>query len=569
MLQSLRIENFILIEALDLKFHEGICVLTGETGAGKSIIIDAVSAILGGKAGPDTIRAGATRARLEATFKLDPVAAPIASWLEAEGIEPALAGELHISRDITAKGSRCRIEGVPIPQAALRELAESLVDILGQHEHTLLTHAREHLTLLDRFGGPELEALRVEVGATHGKLHGIAREIKDLEAAAVERGRQRDFWQYQLAEIEEAALRSETEEEELKAERQILANAEDLRTDLVGIHQALTAGEDAPSLVDGMGDVIGRLRSAASVDAALRGTADSLEDALSALQEASREVRRRFERLEADPERLREVEQRLDTLRDLLRKYGPTMTDLWAYRDRIQQDLELADNAGERIARLHLDRGALEASLGNLAKALTEARSAAAARMEAGMAKELADLGMKEARFSAAFRTLPAIGPEGAETVEYLLAPNPGEPLRPLAKTASGGELARLMLALKTVLVRGAATPTLIFDEVDTGISGRAAQVVAQKIASLGHRYQILLITHMPAIAAVADSHWHLEKRTEAGRTRLHVEPLDAEGRVGELAHLASGDASSGAATDHARELLSKAHAFKRQEVAL
>lgn len=566
MLQRLRIENFILIETLDLRFHRGIGVLTGETGAGKSIIIDAVTAVLGGKAANDTIRTGAGRARIEATFQLEPLPASVARWLAQEGIEPELAGELSVSREITPRGGRCRVEGVPVAQASLRVLGEALVDILGQHEHTLLTRAREHLYLVDRFGG--LEPKRAQVADAHARLSAIASELAALEAATSQSERQRDFWQYQLTEIDEADLQRETEEAELKAERTLLANAEDLRRTLAESYDRLSAGEHAPSLVDGLTAVVQALEASADLDPELTPVAQALEDALSAIEDSARELRRRFERLEADPVRLGELEARLDLIRDLLRKYGPTINDLWAYRDRVRFDLQRADSAGDRLEMLQNERLTTERELREHAAALTEARRAAANRLETLITSELADLGMKEARFEAAFRRLGEIGADGAETLEFMLAPNPGEPPRPLAKTASGGELARLMLALKTVLVRSDVVPTLIFDEVDTGISGRAAQVVAQKIASLANRYQILLITHMPAIAAIADHHWHIEKRMEAGRTRLAVELLNAEGQVAELAHLASGDASSGAASDHARELLARASAYKAPEIA-
>ncbi|HEY9856156.1 MAG TPA: DNA repair protein RecN [Stenomitos sp.] len=567
MLQRLRIDNFILIESLDLAFHAGLCVLTGETGAGKSIIIDAVGAILGGKAGPDTIRSGAERARLEGTFRLDPMPPAVKAWLADQGIEPAIEGELTLSREITPKGSRCRVEGVPVNQASLRALADALVDILGQHEHTLLTRPREHLGLLDRFGGPEVEALRAQVSRSHGRLASLGAEIRDLQAASAERERQRDFWQYQLAEIDEAHLDSETEEADLKAERTILANAEDLKRSLETVHVRLSEGEEVPSLIDGLGDVIASVRDAADVDPELTAIASSLDEALGLIEDASREIRRRSERLEADPERLHEVETRLDLLRDMLRKYGPTMSDLWAYRERIRKDLKLADTAGDRLVQLEAEREKIAKDLAQTATRLSASRREASGRLEAEIGRELSDLGMKDARFAVAFREHAEITAEGAEGAEFMLAPNPGEPPRPLAKTASGGELARLMLALKTVLVRADAVGTLIFDEVDTGISGRAAQVVAQKIASLGRRYQILLITHMPAIAAIADRHWHIEKRSVEGRTRLSVDLLDTEGQVRELAHLASGDSTSGAAVDHARELLAKASGYKQEAV--
>jgi DNA repair protein RecN (Recombination protein N) len=562
MLLRLDIENFILIDRLSLDFFPGICVLTGETGAGKSILIDAVTAILGGRIGPDAIRQGADRARLEATFRPP---GDLSDWLLESGIEPAIAGELTVAREITARGSRSRVEGVQVSQGALRALADRLVDILGQHEHTLLTRAREHLHLLDRFGGPSLEIERQEVARQHATVQAASAELTALRTKATEREREQGFWRYQLQEIEAARLGSPSEVEDLQAERLLLANAETLREELSQAHEALTAGDD--SLSDRLGRVIAALRDAADLDPELAPLAESLDAAVSAIEDASREVRRRSERLEADPERLSEVETRLDLLRDLLKKYGPTVQDVQRYQERIGRDLQAAETVGVRQEELERLRDAARQALSAGCHRLSAARQEAARRLEAAVDRELADLGMKEARFSVSFRPHEAPTAEGAESAEFLLAANPGEPPRPLARTASGGELSRLMLALKTVLAGDEAAPTLIFDEVDTGISGRAAQVVAQKIAALGRRHQILLITHMPAIAAIADGHWHLEKRVTDGRTRLHVEALDAEGQVAELAHLASGDARSEAANDHARDLLARAKAYKGQEV--
>ena len=565
MLKTLRIANFILIESLTLDLAAGICLLTGETGAGKSIIIDAVLAVLGGRVSTDLIRAGATRANLEATFAVDP-SESLSAILEAHGIEPAVDGELTLSREVTPKGSRCRIEGQLVPQSALKEVGETLVDVLGQHENTLLTRSREHLRILDEFAGSEAMAARTETARLYARLLSLRGELSALERTAAERERQRDFWQYQLAEIEAAELTSATEADDLKAERQILVNAEDLKCDLTAAYGRLYGGDDAPSVTDQIDEVLSTLRDGAELDPELGVLAEAVEGALSTLQDTAREIRRRAERLEADPERLAEVEARLDLLRDLLRKYGPSLEDMDALAERLRRDLGTAESDSSRQEEIRADLQKTEKQLDVTARRLTELREAAAGRLEESVGQELKDLGMKEARFFVAFKPHDAIGSEGAQTAEFMLAPNPGEPPRPLAKTASGGELARLMLALKTVLHREDGTPTLIFDEVDTGISGRAAQVVAQKIASLGSRSQILLITHMPAIAAIADRHWHIEKRIAEGRTSVALELLEGDAVVRELAHIASGDADSAAALSHARELLFKAREFKSQD---
>jgi DNA repair protein RecN (Recombination protein N) len=562
MLKTLRITNFILIESLTLDLAAGICLLTGETGAGKSIIIDAVLAVLGGRVSTDLIRAGASRASLEATFALDPSPA-LRAILETHGIEPAVDGELTLSREVTPKGSRCRIEGQLVPQSALKEVGETLVDVLGQHENTLLTRSREHLRILDEFAGSEAMAARAETSRLYAKLLSLRNELSTLDRSAAERERQRDFWQYQLAEIEAAEVSNPGEADELKAERQILANAEDLKRELTTAYGRLYGGDDIPSVTDQIDEVLSTLRDGAELDPELATLAEAVEGALSTLQDTAREIRRRAERLEADPERLSELEGRLDLLRDLLRKYGPSVEDMWALAERLRQDLGTAESDSTRQEEIRSELKQTTQKLEVTARRLTELREAAARHMEASVGQELKDLGMKEARFFVAFKPHEPIGAEGAQTAEFMLAPNPGEPPRPLAKTASGGELARLMLALKTVLHRADGTPTLIFDEVDTGISGRAAQVVAQKISSLGSRSQILLITHMPAIAAIADRHWHIEKRIAEGRTSVALELLEGDAVVRELAHIASGDAGSAAALSHAQELLDKARQFK------
>lgn len=567
MLKTLRISNFILIESLTLDLAAGICLLTGETGAGKSIIIDAVLAVLGGRVSTDLIRAGADRATLEATFAVTPSGA-LRDILERHGIEPAIEGELTLSREVTPKGSRCRIEGQLVPQSALKEVGETLVDVLGQHENTLLTRSREHLRILDAFAGPEALAARAEVARLYARQLSLRHELADLERSAAERERQRDFWQYQLAEIEAAGVESPTEVDELKAERQVLANAEDLKRELTHAYARLYSGDETPSVTDQIDEVLSTLRDGAEFDPELSSLAEAVEGALSTLQDTAREIRRRAERLEADPERLAEVEGRLDQLRDLLRKYGPTVEDMWALAEKLRADLGKSESDAERQEAIRAELQETEKKLAATAQRLTGLREAAAARLETTVGQELMDLGMKEARFFVAFKPHEAVGAEGAQTAEFMLAPNPGEPPRPLAKTASGGELARLMLALKTVLHGEDGTPTLIFDEVDTGISGRAAQVVAQKIASLGLRSQILLITHMPAIAAIADRHWHIEKRIVDGRTSVSLELLEGPAVVRELAHIASGDGNSAAALSHAQELLDKARQFKTEQAA-
>ena len=567
MLLNLRIQNYILIDDLTLDFVEGVCVLTGETGAGKSILIDAVSAILGGRVGLDVVRQGCDRARLEATFRFRRDWPPLRDWLLQHGIEPSVEGELTLMREISVRGTRCRVEGVQVALADIRDLGEHLVDILGQHEHTLLTRSRAHLGLLDRFSGPRGMSLAAEVSELCVRRSRLRRDRDELVARTAERERQRDFWSFQLGELESLELGSEPELEALRQERNLLVHAESLQVSLRRIGEGLTGGDEAPGVLDGLSRVLGQLRDAVAHDPELGSVLGSLEEVRDSIAEASRTVRHRQDRLDPDPERLEALDQRLDQIQTLLRKYGPSLLQCLARRDELERDLGALEKADDRGARIEGELIELDADLGRRAAELTEVRRLAASKLEGDLHVELSDLGLKEARFEVQFRSVPEIGPDGAEGAEFFLAANPGELPRPLARTASGGELARIMLALKTVLTRDDAVPTLIFDEVDTGISGRAAQVVARKIARLGGRGQILLITHMPAIAAIADAHWRIEKSVHDGRTSLAVTRLDEEQQVSQLAHLASGDALSAAAIDHGRELRTRALAYKREEV--
>lgn len=555
MLHRLKLVNFILADTLELVFQGGVCVLTGETGAGKSIIIDALAALMGGKAGPDLIRAGADRALLEAVFRLEPSQALLTAWLEAAGIEPGIPGELLISRELTARGSRHRVEGMPVSQALMRELGELLVDILGQHEHTLLVRPREHLVVLDRFGGHE--ELLAAMARHHARLKELETSMRELELARSERERQQDLWKFQLAELETQAPTSENEPEEVRIERDMLLHVEELRAKLTLAHQGL-AGGDEPGVTESLGKIGALVRDASAFSPDLVPVAATVDEALANLEDVSRALRRRFERLEVDPERLSELEARMDALRTILRKYGPTVADCWSYRDQLRRELERAEHVEEMLGTLETERGEALRDRDAAARALSRGRRDAAGRLEGEIKAQLMDLGMGGASFSVAWRTHEAPTASGIETVEFMLAPNPGEPPRALARTASGGELSRLMLALKTVLVRGDAVDLLVFDEVDAGIAGRTALVVAQKIASLGTRRQILLITHTPALAAIAETHYQIEKEVVDGRTSVRAALLDEPGRVAALAQLASGDAQSGAASEHARELLER-----------
>lgn len=563
MLKELRIKNFVLIENLDLAFGGGICLLTGETGAGKSIVIDAVEAAMGGRVSLDLIRSGAGKATIEATFALGKPHPALAALLEEEGIEREIEGEITLSRELSPKGARCRIEGQQVTQGVLRRAGELLVDVLSQHEHQALMEPSFHLTLLDTFG--DLGTLVAAVGSAHASWAALVAERTRLVAGRQAREQQRDFWAYQLQEIQAAELKDPDEDEALKAERLRLANVEALRLASAGAYDALYAGENGPSLHDQLNRVIHALQRQGHLDAALATAAEQLLDAQAVLRDVAGDMRDHGDRLDADPGRLADVEERLDLLNALCRKYGPGLDAVMAHATTLETSLAEVDTMDQRLEALDADVHLAEKKLRKAADQLSAARAASARELQRSVESQLRELELPSASFVVAL--IPYKGEQpirafGQETVEFQIAMNPGEPPRALAKTASGGEMARVMLSLKTVLADMGDVPTLIFDEVDTGISGKAAQAVAEKLAGLGRHYQVLCITHLPTVAAMADQHLHLEKHVEDGRTHVTVANLDAPARVKELARIASGDHSP-AAVRHAEDLLKRAKAFK------
>ena len=565
MLKTLRIRNFVLIEALDLEFGPGVCLLTGETGAGKSILVDALAAALGGRVALDLVRAGASRASVEATFARPSGGWPadLAALLDEEGIEPEIADELTLAREISPRGARCRLEGGQVTQTVLRRAGRSLVDVISQHEHQRLMDAGFHLDLLDQFGG--LGGLRAEVGAAHTEWAALRAERRSLLEGARARAQQQDFWRFQLEEIQAADLHAADEDEALKAERLRLVHAEDLRFACEAAYQGLYAGDNGPSLYDQLNRIVQSLSGQASYDAKLAEASETLEGTQATLKEVASDLRRHLDLLEADPARLAEVEERLDQLAALDRKYGPGLAQVLAHAAWLAAQLGEVESADARLAALDAAAAAAERRLTAACDRLSEARCGAAAELEAAVVRQLHDLELPNARFVVALRryeTPPLRRAFGQEACEFEIAMNPGEPPRPLAKTASGGEMARVMLSLETVLAGLAAIPSLVFDEVDTGISGRAAQAVAEKLAGLGRAFQILCITHLPTVAAMADQHVHLGKHVTDGRTHVVATHLSEPERIRELAQLASGSPAP-AALRHAEELLARARTYK------
>ena len=557
MLSELRIENFAIIDKLALDFGAGLVIFTGETGAGKSIIMDALEMLLGGRAETSVLRAEAERASVEGVFKLDD--GNRTEVLQVLKREDLLDDENYVTlaREVRREGrSTARVNGRTVNVALLREIGAFLVDIHGQTEHLSLLDVRAHLGLLDRFAS--VEELLGSYRQTYIALQAVRRDLEELRRAQTDSERRIEMLTFQAEEIESARLKP-GEDEELRQERDRLANAEALAANAQEALDLIDEGSpETPAITDQLGQATAALSSLARIDstqADLSARADSL---LENLSDIARDLRNYLETIEYNPKRLNEAEERLDLMHRLMRKYGGTIESVLAFGIKARADLENINNAAEKMDVLQSKETKLLKELSAQATALSEKRQKAAKTLSKGIETELADLKMEQALFSVDFQTkpdangLPSSGDQrvafdgtGFDRVEFLVAPNPGEGLKPLAKIASGGETSRLMLALKNVLAKADQVPTLIFDEIDQGIGGRVGQVVGLKLWNLGRSHQVLCITHLPQLAAFGDQHFRVEKLINNGRTTTSVARLTDDDRMLELAQML-GEVSEG-----------------------
>jgi len=556
MLTELRIQNFAIIEDLTLELGRGLITLTGETGAGKSILVDAVETLLGVRADTNLIRAGDDRATVEGTFRIpDSIRAEVHVILKREELldDPDY---LQMSREFRREGrNAARINGRPATVALVRELGELLIDLHGQSEHLSLLRVPAHRALLDRHARVERDLAAYQ--KTYSQLQELRRELTSLRAAEQDAARRIELLTFQAEEIEAAKLLAD-EEQSLRDERTRLANAEALAANANLALAALDESEaEAPSANDRMGVALDALGNLAKVDASQAGLENRAQGLFDEIGEISSELRGYLEQIEFNPKRLEEVEERLALLQSLKRKYGERIPEILAFGQRARKDLDNISHAEKRLAELQRGENELLAKLAKEAQTLSAKRHAAAEELGKAIETELVDLKMEAARFGVDFRTKPdaeglQIGNErvafdsfGHETVEFLVAPNPGEGLKPLVKIASGGETARLMLAMKDVLARADQTPTLIFDEIDQGIGGRVGAVVGEKLWHLARNHQVLCVTHLPQLAAYGDQHFKVEKLVDQGRTQTQVINLKGEPRLKELANML-GEVSAG-----------------------
>ncbi len=561
MLSLLHIENIAVIQTADIQFDKGFNALTGETGAGKSIVVDAIGAIIGERTSRELIRTGAKSALVNAVF----TGLPDLDWFRENGAGPDEEGNLLIQREIQPDGKNiCRINGRLITVSQLRQLGRQLLNIHGQHDGQQLLDERCHLDYLDGFGatGAELAAFQ----AAYHKLAALRREISALQMDEAEKARRIDSLEFQIGELERADLRG-GEEEELSERRDLLRNAGKLMESVEGAHLALSGDEEREGAAALLGEAEQALHAAGRISAQAAQLLDKLSELRCAADDMAEQIRDLRDCFDFEPGELDQIESRLDVLHRLKKKYGGTVEEMLDYLERCKKELDEIQFSTDTIARLEKEQAKALAQARKEGEALSAARKGAAKALELRIQSELAQLDMPKVRFQVEFAPKPgelAMDDTGMDQVQFLMSANVGEDLKPIQKIASGGELARIMLALKNVLAENDQVGTMVFDEVDTGVSGRAAQKVAEKLADVARTKQVLCVTHLPQLAAMADVHFSVEKGERDGRTYTQVERLTRRRRCEELARLTSGEHITDATLSAAGELLEGAEAYKK-----
>lgn len=564
MLQSLYLENIALIEKLGIELFPGFNVLTGETGAGKSIIIDAVNFVLGERTSRDLIRNGAARAKVEAVFNLNEGDAAFAA-LDALGIEYD-GNELILSRELSAAGrNACRVNGTLVPVASLKSVSDTLVDIHGQHEHQALLDAENHISYLDAYCHAESLPIIEKIDAIVTRRNELMLKRNSGFSSEREREREMDMLRYQIEEIASANLEA-GEEERLNAEKTVLLNAERIRTALETAHMALSGAEEGSAL-SAIDTARRSMRDIAALNKDYEALGDKIEELYYAAEDISFVLRDTSENVESDMQRLEEIEQRLKLISDLKRKYGRTVEDVIDFGKDAETKLNELENAEALAAELDAKLDKLKAEYNVAADELSKVRRAAGDRLKRDVLNELKDLGMAKAMFDVALSDASGGEPRkgGRETAEFMLSANPGEPLKPLERVASGGELSRIMLCFKSIFADNDRVPTLIFDEIDTGISGRTAAVVGEKMLGIAKKHQVICVTHLAQIAALADAHLMVRKYDDGKNTFVETRQLNEEEKVQRIAQMMDGESDSPSALTHARELIARADKIKEK----
>ncbi|CAH1850430.1 DNA repair protein RecN [Convivina intestini] len=552
-LAELIIENFAIIDKVDLKLDEGMTVLTGETGAGKSIIIDALSMLVGGRANSGMIRLGAQKAVLQAIFDLNHPDGQLLALLSSQGIAVDDA-QLIISREFNLKGrNTIRINGMVVNLKTLAQVGRYLVDIQGQHDTQRLLDADEHLPLLDQYAGEELMQVKRQYQGIFKQFKQLNQQINDLKHNQQATNQRLDLLRFQQEELSQAALKA-GEEDELLEQRAKLHNFKKI-ADSLQLAQEILNGNSEISLVDQLGTAKNAVDTASGFDGDYQNLNQTLTDSYYAMQEASRDLNERLDSLSFDENDLLAIDDRLQLIHQLERKYGNSVAEILAYQRQVEKELDDWDSSGLDLGQLTEKKAALKEQVQTSAQHLHQLRQAAGEQLAQEVNQQLADLLMNEALFEVHLTPIDGFLPSGNDQVSFHVRTNLGEAMGPLVKIASGGEASRLMLALKTALIAQEPVETVVFDEIDTGVSGRVAGAIASKMLAIAQRCQVLAITHLPQVAAAADHHYYIEKQAVAKRTITQVELLDEPGRQTALARMLSGDQITEAALENARAL--------------
>lgn len=548
MLEQLKIKNVAVIDELSVSFGEGLSVLTGETGAGKSIIIDSINMILGERANKDLVRGGTDCARVEAVFEMTEELRGVLSENDIDCDDDSVI----ISRKISSDGkSSARINGSAVTLNMLRDISEMLINIHGQHDNRALLSPNKHINFLDEFAktGDSVAEYR----QIYDRRNALLKELERLEGNTAERIQRADLLLYQVNEIDAARL-TESEEEELIAQRSLLERAEEITEKTALAVGCLYDSENSASAYDLISEAQRALESVSDTSEVLKEAYASVTDAMYAVEETARQLRDFSGNIEFDEEELNEIEERLDLINRLKRKYGGSVAAVIEYEKKARAELDETENIDERTDAVRRELESAEIEIGEKAEELSEKRRRAARTLEREIEASLRELNMEKSRFSVSVEP-KKYAADGADSVEFLISTNPGEPLKPLVKIASGGELSRVMLAIKSILVRSDAVDSMIFDEIDTGVSGGAAQKIADKLKTIAESAQVICITHLPQLASAADSHYLIEKNTDGEMASTTLTLLDTDGRIAEIARIVGGGS---AGEDYAKSLLKK-----------
>ena len=549
MLSSLQIENVAVIQKANVHFEKGLNVLTGETGAGKSILIDSINAILGNRTSKDLVRTGAAKAVIRAAFEDVPPA--VLDSLEKAGYERSEA--LLLSREITAEGkSTCRINGMPATAAVLRELCGGLININGQHDSVGLLNPARHEGILDAYAQNSAEYQAYY--AIYRELVGVKKTLDAMITDESEKQRRIDLLSYQVQEIDDAGLTA-GEEQTLESRRKVLANASTIRDRIAQCYALLSGGDEAPGAVDLLGEASNAVDAAAQLDGELSAGAGQLLDLYYAAKDVAADLIGRLDAYDTNDAELDEIEQRIDLIYKLRRKYGDTVEDILAFGERARKELEMIQSSQERVEHLQKEQRRLYILAREKAEALTQTRLKAFDELNKRISGTLDFLNMPGVRMTLRHSRGP-LASHGQDSIEFYISTNPGEAPKPLAKIASGGELSRITLAIKNAMADKDAVPTVIYDEIDSGVSGKAASRIGEVLRQSAEGHQILCITHTAQIAALADCHLLIQKNITNERTYTEIHPLDTEGRVDALAHIISGDHVTELSRANAREML-------------